>query len=200
VKPRVTRLFAALLCALLLSGAAAHAAQRRRARAGRFTTEFGAEDRMTRALKIPDYVFEQMIRSERDAGRDVSDGGAARIREEVRGALVDLNDDGRADLLVRSDQGANVVGFWLFRNAGRRWEMVLYSVALNLIIKKRRTRGHRDVEAVSLSAVKGWVTDYEFDGARYRPASCWERDLGVGKGGLWGRARRVRCGEGGATP
>jgi hypothetical protein len=169
---------------------AASSAQRRAPRRLRHETEFGYEGRMRRKVKVPRYVIEQMISSERAEGSSPS---ADTFASNVDGKLVNLNDDGKDDLLVRADPGANITGFWLFRNAGRRWELVLYTVTLNLSIKKTRTNGFHDVEITALSAVKGWVALYKFDGVKYKPRGCWEHELGVGKNGEWGPAKPFQC-------
>jgi hypothetical protein len=143
-------------------------------------------------VKVPHYVIEQMIRSERAEGFPAS---AETFAFDVDGALVNLNDDGKDDLLVRADPGRNTVGYWLFRNTGRRWELVLYTISLDLSIKKTRTNGFHDVEITTLSAVKGQVVLYKFDGAKYEPRGCWEHDLGVGKNGEWGPAKPFPCSD-----
>jgi hypothetical protein len=151
------------------------------------------EEPFGRRVKVPRYVIEQMIRSERAEGYPAS---AEDFASDVDGALVNLNDDGRDDLLVRADPGANITGFWLFRGTGRRWELMLYTVAADISIKKARTHGFHDVEVTAASAVKGWTATYKFDGVRYRPSECWEYDLGVGKNGEWGNRKRIQCSDG----
>ena len=198
MNPRLMRLVGAIVivCALFLPNAAALAVQRRGARTPKRQTEFGMEEPIRRRVKVARYVIEQMVRSERAEGLDVR----ADIASDADGALVNLNDDGKDDLLMRADPGANITGFWLFRNTGRRWELVLYTVALNLSVKKTRTNGFHDVEVVALSAVKGWVALYKFDGVKYKPGGCWEHDLGMGKDGEWGKAKRIQCSDSDVKP
>jgi hypothetical protein len=193
MNPRPKRLGIAIVCALSLSNASAPIAQRRVTRRPRRQTEFSMDEKIRPRLKVPRYVIAQMVRSERQDDRTIS---ADEVADGAVGAPVNLNDDGREDLLVRADPGANITGFWLFRNTGRRWEIVLYTVALGVTIKRTRTNGFHDVEVVAASAVTGWEALYKFDGARYKPAGCWEHDLGVGKNGEWGPARRIACSGG----
>ena len=184
------RLLILCVAAILLPPSVpAPAAQRRVAR----QTEFGMDTPIRRKVRVPGYVLQQMMEAIRRQGYTVTAETVADIASEARGSLVNLDDDGRDDLLVQGDPGANITGFWLFRNAGRRWGLVLYAVAHNLTIKRGLTRGYHDVEVVALSAAKGWGANYEFDGTRYKPAGCWERDLGVGKDGLWGPPKSVEC-------
>ncbi len=143
---------------------------------------------------MPRYVVEQMVRSERDDGQEVDDERAADIASSAEGTLVNLNDDKRDDLLVRADSGANITGFWLFRNMGRGWELFLFTVAADLFIRKTRTGGFHDVRIAAASAVTGWEATYKFDGTKYKPGACAEHDLGAGKNGEWGKGRRVKCG------
>lgn len=147
------------------------------------------ESAIKRRVKVPRYVIEEMARAERGEGLTVR----ADIADDADGALVDLNDDNKDDLLVRAEPGANITGFWLFRNTGRRWELVLYTVAAGLSIKKTHTNGFHDVEITAASAVKGWQAIYKFGSAKYRPVGCWEYDLGVSKDGGWGNQSRVPC-------
>lgn len=188
---------AALACAAFVPDAAASPrARQRRAVAPRLQTEFDMESPIKRRVKVPRYVVEQMGRAERAERAGVP----ADFANGAEGALMNLNDDGRDDLLVRADPGANITGFWLFRNTGRRRELVLYTVAASLSVKKTRTNGFHDVEVVAASAVKGWQAFYKFDGAKYKPGGCWERDLGVGKDGEWGKPRRIPCSGGDVKP
>jgi hypothetical protein len=176
---------------------AVSSAQRRTSRQLRYQTEFGYEGQIRRKVKVPRYVIEQMIRSERAEGFSPS---ADTFASNVDGSLVNLNDDGRDDLLVRADPGANIIGFWLFRNTGRRWELVLYTVTLGLSIEKKRTNGFHDIEITAASAAKAWVALYKFDGTKYKPRGCWEHDLGVGKNGEWGPAKPFPCSGGDVKP
>lgn len=196
MNPHLAR-FGAIACALFLSNAPALAVQRNVARVSRRQTDFVMGEPIRHRVKVPRYVIEQVARSERRDGQPIS---AAEIASDAAGALVNLNDDGRDELLVRADPGANITGFWLFRNTGRRWELVLYTVAHDLAIKKSRTKGFHDVEVEALSAAKGWVALYKFDGVKYRPGGCWEHDLGVGKNGYWGPARRIQCSDSDVKP
>ena len=196
MKPRLLKC-AALICTVFLLCAATPQAQQRGARTLRRPTDFDMESRIKRRVKVPQYVIEQMVRSERRDGSSVS---AEEIASDAAGALVNLNDDGRDDLFVRADPGANITGFWLFRNTGRRWELVLYTLAHDLSIKKSRTKGFHDVEIEALSAATGWVALYKFDGVKYKPRGCWEHELGVGKNGYWGPAKPIPCSDSDVKP
>ncbi|HEU5237263.1 MAG TPA: hypothetical protein VFU37_08995, partial [Pyrinomonadaceae bacterium] len=102
---------------------------------------------------------------------------AASLAKRVQGSLVNLDNDGRPDLLVQGDDGANITGFWLFHNSKHRWKLVLATRALGLSLEKTYTNGLRDVTIEAASAVTLWGAKYEFLLDKYVPRKCWEQNL-----------------------
>lgn len=133
-------------------------------------TTFAMEEEIKKPHSIPKYVVREIIRN--DENSQASD--FADFSGRLKGALVNLNNDRRPDLLVQGDPGANITGFWLFRNAGGKWKMVFYTRAAWLDLLKTSNRNFYDVEIHAATAVKMWGSLYKFDGRRYVPQKCWE--------------------------
>lgn len=139
-------------------------------------TSFGMEMKIKKSQRIPRYIVKQIIKNEESfAAGDIDD-----LSKRLKGSLVNLNNDRKPDLFVQGDDGANITGFWLFRNAGAKWELILYSRAAWLDIKNVKSKGFRNVEIHAASAVRMWGSRYEFDGAKYIPKRCWE-EIETGK-------------------
>ena len=134
---------------------------------------FGVETDIKKTHRIPRYVIEQIVQNE----KNFSAADIAPLSERIKGALVNLNNDNKPDLFVQGDDGANITGFWLFRNANGKWKMVLYSRAAWLQLSKNLTNNFRNVQIQAASAATLWGTTYKFDGVKYVAKSCWEADL-----------------------
>ena len=136
-------------------------------------TSFGMETDIKRKYRIPRAVIAQIVKNEElYSTEDIN-----RLAEKLEGSLVNLNRDRQPDLFIQGDNGANITGFWLFRNMGSKWKMVLYSRAAWLDIKRTLTKGFYDVEIHAASAVTMWGSVYKFDGVKYVPRGCWESDM-----------------------
>lgn len=137
-------------------------------------TSFGMETEIKRKHLIPRYVVEQIIKNEECFSMEEIDS----LSKKIEGSLINLNDDGKSDLFVQGDNGANITGFWLFRSSGGKWRLVLYSRAAWFDIKKTLTKGFHDIEIRAASAVTMWGSIYKFNGITYVPKLCWAADLG----------------------
>jgi hypothetical protein len=64
-------------------------------------------------------------------------------------------------------RGANVTTFWVLRPADGGYELLLTAPAHDLIIKQSRSKGYKNIELLSATAV--WVStmSLRFDGRRY---------------------------------
>ena len=74
------------------------------------------------------------------------------------------------DLVVLGEgplTGANVIIFWVFRNTGRGYDLVLRTRGHDLHIKRHRTNGYRDIEADSVTSMKFNAELFRFDGTHY---------------------------------
>lgn len=149
---------------------------------------FGAEEPMRRPARIPKAVL-RLLRQDERVRRCLSD--AAERQKELASwfsaSAVELNNDRRSDLLVKPENGclwgANIVPFWIFRNGGAGYELVLKTHGLGVDILRKRTLGHHDVEVGAASADRSYGAVYKFDGKRYLPRRCWARSTEEGRGG-----------------
>ena len=76
----------------------------------------------------------------------------------------------KPDLLVRAEPplaGANTDYFWIFRNPGSGYALVLGGPAHDLEIRNRRSHGSRDIALISMTAAELHTVVYRFNGKRY---------------------------------
>jgi hypothetical protein len=71
-------------------------------------------------------------------------------------------------MAVGSLRGANITRFWVFRPTDRRFEMLLDARVHDLIVKKSRSNGYRDIELLSATAVTVSTVIVRFDGTKYQ--------------------------------
>lgn len=85
---------------------------------------------------------------------------------------MDLNADGRPDLVVKAEEaclwGANVGPYWVFRNQPQGYELALQAHALCLEVLPARARGYRHLRTAAATAVSQITVAYTWDGRRYR--------------------------------
>ena len=136
--------------------------------------EFGAEIDIDRPKKVSDDILNQVLGN---GGELYVDESPLQFRKRIVGTLIDLDGDTNRDFLVQGDDGANVSGFWLFRNTNGRMRLVLHVRALGLSLGPKTSRGVREVVAGAASASKYWGAKYVFSRGRYRPIKCWEEEL-----------------------
>lgn len=192
--PRIGKTLAACLVALLV-GIAASAQRNRTSGSGEQST-FAMETPIKRPYRVPKYVIEQIVRNDDLVEPANREEAVASLAERVRGSLINLDNDGKPDFLVQGDDGANITGFWIFRNVGQRWRLVLATRALGISLDKTYTNGLHDISVEAASAVVLYGTTYKFDLERYVPRECWERNL-------TGRNKKIRyfkCSEDSVKP
>jgi hypothetical protein len=64
--------------------------------------------------------------------------------------------------------GANVTTFWVLRPADRGYELLLTAPAHDLVIKRTRSKGYKNIEFLSATAVEVSTVSLRFDGRRYQ--------------------------------
>ena len=64
--------------------------------------------------------------------------------------------------------GANVTTYWVLRPADRGYELLLTAPAHDLVITRTQSRGYKDIELVSATAVEVSTLSLRFDGRRYQ--------------------------------
>jgi hypothetical protein len=64
--------------------------------------------------------------------------------------------------------GVNVKPFWIFRETGMGYSLVLFVAAHDLKILETRSKGLRDVRASAMTAVTGYSATYKYDGEKYQ--------------------------------
>jgi hypothetical protein len=167
-----------LLFAICVSGASSLFAQRHAS--ARFPTTFQMEEPIASPKKISSAVLRQILRS--DDTLLWVDETIAHLRTRINGTFIDLNGDRIKDFLVQGTDGANITGFWIFRNVGGRQRLVLYTRALGIYLLRDRHHGFRDIDVGAATAVTLCRTLYRFNGNHYIPKRCWTENMGDPEG------------------
>ncbi|HLJ91067.1 MAG TPA: hypothetical protein VKZ53_29965 [Candidatus Angelobacter sp.] len=66
--------------------------------------------------------------------------------------------------------GGNVITFWVFQRNEHGYRLLLTAPAHDLIVTKRKWKGHREIELLSASAVRILTVVLRFDGLKYKEA------------------------------
>lgn len=166
----------ACVCLLLLCGAVyVEEAAAQDASGRREQTSFGVEEAVRRPVPVPPDVLRGLGQDEKVLACLTENAGNAAVEIPAAwfaASAIDLNGDRRPDLVVKPENsclyGANIAPFWVFRNTGRGYALVLRTDALNLQILPARTRGYRNIRARAASARQVFARLYRFDGESYR--------------------------------
>lgn len=164
-------LLAWLLTSVLIVGAGA--AEREKSRSQE-QLHFSAEDNgVKNPVPVPEPVLAILAREE--AVRNVLDNDNIPPKSVpaswFSASLTHLSGPNEQDLIVMGTgplRGANVIPFWVFCVAANGYELVLASPAHDLIVKKTRWRGHRDIELISITAREISTVLCRFDGKKYK--------------------------------
>jgi hypothetical protein len=172
--------------------------QRRRTRQAKEQTSFGSETPITRPVKLPKDVLEQL--SEFDDGRlkqcqKSEFGRESDITKHFAASAVNINNDGQQDLIVQAQtlcfMGAHNTTFWVFAKVEQRlfpgYDLIFAERADFLGVLKTSTNGYRDIETASHTALELYTTTWKFDGQKYQPRLCTIEDFRTKK------VVRVRC-------
>lgn len=115
-------------------------------------------------VAVPKEVAQQLL-------SDYEDG-------ELRAETVDLNNDGRPELIVQG--GCAAVGncsTWVFRKTKNGYQQLLNDEAQVVRTNSASVRGYRDIVfQVHGSAYESKISTYRFDGKHYRLKGCIYRN------------------------
>jgi hypothetical protein len=85
-------------------------------------------------------------------------------------SAIHLNTSNEIDLIVIGETpilGANVTTFWVFRPTSHGHELVLTAPALDLVVKRARWMGYREIELMAATASDVSTVLYRFNGKQY---------------------------------
>jgi hypothetical protein len=126
-------------------------------------------------IAIPNQVL-GTLKNDGDVMNCVSNGsGDAFSADWFEASEVALHDQNQADLVVVAQNGcllgANIAPFWIFKNNGHAYDLVLTVHAHDLEIASATTMGYRDVVTLSATAIQVISSTYQFDGVEYKLAT-----------------------------
>jgi hypothetical protein len=79
------------------------------------------------------------------------------------------------DLEGRCLLGAHAGPFWVLRNKGGKYELLLETHGDSLQVLDSITKGYRDLKALTLFSDKAISTTFRFDGEKYKPSERQEK-------------------------
>jgi hypothetical protein len=139
--------------------------------ASREQTEFSAEDQgVKNPVPVPDSVMALLGNEVRGAMQTADPPITKPPASWFSASKVSLGPGKLKDLIVVGEpplSGGNTQTFWVFRNTGNGYELVLTAPAHDLRIKDHRSKGYRDIEMSAETAVELHSVLFRFDGKHY---------------------------------
>lgn len=146
-------------------------------------TSFSSEGKISNQVKLSADVLKQL--SEYENGRlsecqrdaDISKQNSA---EHFAASKINLNGDGRQDLLVQAQtgcfMGAHNTTFWLFTGVNQKsnadYKLVFDTAVDSLRVLRTSANDYRDIETASHTAVELYTIKWKFDGRKYVKSEC----------------------------
>jgi len=145
------------------------------AKSGHLTEQmhFSAEDEgVKRPISIPNDVFAILAKDERVKSMlDDQKIPADQLPTSwFSASAIHLRGPDEIDLVVLGEEqlrGANVITYWVFRATPRGHELVLKAPAHDLIVKRTRWKGYREIELSAETAVELTTVLFRWDGNKY---------------------------------
>jgi hypothetical protein len=164
---KVSAVFLILICLQLVSA-------QNTAVSGAEQMHFSAEDEsVKRPVVLPDDAV-RVLKADPNVMEMLKDQGpsTAKIPEGwLTASTVHLAGFAENDIVVVATgllRGANVTTFWVLRPGSRGFEVLLTAPAHDLYVRRTRSKGYRDIELLSATAVDVSTISLRFDGHQYK--------------------------------
>jgi hypothetical protein len=156
----------------MLLACGAFAAQRKSSHSSEQTHFSAEEDAVRDPVTIPKDVL-AILRTDdavRGALEDKNIPSEKMPLSWFSASKIHLSNPRRSDIIVVGEPplaGANVVTFWVFRATPQGYKLVLNAPAHDLAVANTRSKGYRDIELTSMTAVQISTVLCRFDGKKY---------------------------------
>jgi hypothetical protein len=133
---------------------------------------FSAEDTAVKPVSLPSEIVAILAQDARVQEELRIEGVSAEALPSRWFVLseVHLKSPGEREFIVMGTGpllGANVTTFWVFRPVSRNLVLILRATAHTLALNDTRSRGYRDIELISATAVQYTNVVYQFNGETY---------------------------------
>ena len=137
-------------------------------------TTFELEGNVSTPVRIPADVIAVLKSDKRVDGCFKTEGAGVDEQAWFEAAEFDLNDDRRADLIIKPKNaclfGANQGPFWIFQNVHDGYQKVLSADGLQLKILPAKMNSFRTIEVSKSVGMRGVQSRFQFSKGTYRPA------------------------------
>lgn len=136
-------------------------------------TVFDLEGKVLKKAAIPASVIAVLKSEERvDACFQEKSGGVANEAEWFAASEIDLNNDGRKDLIVKAEDdclfGANQGPFWIFQNRADGYQKILSASGLQLAVLTKKTNSFNQIKISKIVSMKPSSETYLFRAGKYQ--------------------------------
>lgn len=135
-------------------------------------TVFNLEDKIKKSVAIPDAVL-AVLKSDRVVdGCFKTKGAKPNEAEWFAASEIDLNGDGRKDLIVKAEDaclfGANQGPFWIFQNAADGYQKILSASGLQLAVLPKKSNSFNRIKISKVVAMKPSSEIFSFRAGKYQ--------------------------------
>jgi len=135
-------------------------------------TVFNLEGKVLKKAIIPEAVIAILKSDERVDVCFQEKGKGAREAEWFAASEIDLNNDGRKDLIIKAEDGclfgANQGPFWIFQNRTDGYQKVLSANGLQLIVLPKKANFFNQIKISKVVSMKPSSETYFFKVGKYR--------------------------------
>ena len=136
-------------------------------------TVFNSEEKVKKKAALPEAVV-AVLKSDKivDGCFQTKGKGAKNEAEWFAASEIDLNGDGRQDLIIKAEDaclfGANQAPFWIFQNAPDGYQKILSANGLQLEVLTKKSNSFRQIKISKVVGMKPSSEIYGFRAGKYQ--------------------------------